>query len=698
MKFSHTWFDDNLARALADDALRTATRSTASAKIAARAAAVAAVPQFEAIRDRAVAIKDDVLANLDRYLDEFTAYVRRVGGHVHFAATADDANAHVARIARESGAKLCVKSKSMTTEETHLNAALEQAGVPAVETDLGEFIVQLDHDRPSHIVTPIIHKTRKDVAAAMHRELGMPYSEDPETLTRYARAHLRDIFRRCDLGVTGVNFAVASTGSICLCTNEGNGRMTLTRPRVHVALMGLEKLVPTLDDLAVFLKLLTRSSTGQPITVYTSLVTGPRRAEDPDGPDQFHVVILDNGRRRILGGEYREVLRCIRCGACLNACPVFRNVGGHAYGSVYPGPIGAVLAPLLDNGRRYNDLPQASSLCGLCRDVCPVRIDIPDLLVRLRRDQVRSRAVPWRRTLAFKAMFAALSSPRWLHLAQRAGRIATSPGAVGEWNGKLFGPAAALTHERDTPRPAARSFRDLWKGEQHRAVPIAPAGALRRRDDPLPASRGASASGRCEGEPARLVAPDADLVARFTEQAQKLGLRIVPSHSTDAAATISRLVAESVPTGAARRPRVVVDPQLDAASPAAELGAAICRALGDAAELVPPDDGDDAVFAADVGVTSVSAAIAETGSLVVASGPRSWRSLSLISPVHIAVLFTSQVLPDLLDLAARYRHAALPANLTLISGPSKTADIEGILITGVHGPGIVHVVLIDDRP
>jgi L-lactate dehydrogenase complex protein LldF len=455
-----------VSEALADEALRAAIGSTSAAKIDARAAAVAEVENFEALRDLAARVKQHTIENLEHYLEQFIAGVEARGGTLHLAATPAEANECIVGIARENGLELCVKSKSMTSEETGLNQALEAANVRVVETDLGEFIVQLDHDRPSHIVTPIIHKNRKVIARALAREIGVEYTEDPEALTMHARRYLRDIFRRCDLGVSGVNFAVAETGTICICTNEGNGRLTTTRPKVHVALMGIEKLVPRMADLAVFLKVLARSSTGQPITVYTSLISGPKRPADPDGPEQLHVVILDGGRRRIQAGEYGEVLRCIRCGACLNACPVYRRIGGHAYGNVYPGPIGKLIAPLLNDVDYYADLPQASSLCGLCYEVCPVRIDIPALLIRLRRDQVARRSVPWGRRIAFRWMFRMLSSPRLLRLGQKLARLGTALGADGNWNTRLPGPARRLTEFRDTPRPAARSFRQLWKREK----------------------------------------------------------------------------------------------------------------------------------------------------------------------------------------------------------------------------------------
>lgn len=429
-------------------------------KVEARQAAVAQLRDFEAIRELAARIKQHTLENLPRYLEQFVAAAERHGAQVHFAADANAAREIIGDIVRSSGSKLAVKSKSMTSEEIHLNQALEAAGLRVVETDLGEFIVQIDHDRPSHIVTPIIHKDRGQIAEVLVREIGCEYTEDPVELTAIARKYLRDIFRRCDLGISGANFAVAQTGTICICTNEGNGRMTVTRPRVHVALLGIEKLVPRLRDLLVFLKLLARSSTGQPLTVYTSLITGPRRAADPDGPEHLHVVLLDNGRSDLLAGPFAEVLRCIRCGACLNACPVFRNIGGHAYGSVYPGPIGSLVTPLLGGIAEHAELPRASSLCGACQVACPVKIDIPRFLVNLRaetRDQQplnkRAGVNLWKWMLQSATLFGwAQRSMRWLLRPDRDGWISRGLGPAGEW-----------MKVRDLPPPPEKSFRRRWQ-------------------------------------------------------------------------------------------------------------------------------------------------------------------------------------------------------------------------------------------
>lgn len=428
--------------------------------------------RYDDLRRHAGAVKQHTLENLDRYLELWITRAEAAGVKVHFAATAADANDRILAIAKARGCSLCVKSKSMVTEETGLLPALEAIGVRTVETDLGEFIVQLDHDAPSHIVTPMIHKDRTSVARAFRRELNAPYTEQPDALTKIARAHMRDLFARADLGISGANFLLADTGSLVLCTNEGNADLSVTCPDTHIAVVGVEKLIPTASHLPVFLKLLARSATAQPITVYTSVITGPRRAADTDGPREVHVVLVDNGRVDLLASEARELLRCIRCGACLNACPVYRKVGGgHAYGAVYSGPIGAVLTPHLKGPSNYPDLPRASSLCGACFEACPVHIDIPRELIRLREHMDRDRQSPLHERLGLRVWAWALASPGRYRVASallryllRQGADAISPDAR-RWLTALPGPLAGWTSCRDFPAPAARSFRDWWARE-----------------------------------------------------------------------------------------------------------------------------------------------------------------------------------------------------------------------------------------
>lgn len=429
--------------------------------------------KYDAVRELAGRIKAHTLDHLDVYLDQFIDNAERAGAQVHFAADGDQANALCVAIARANGCKLCVKSKSMVTEETHLVPALQAVGIETVETDLGEFIVQLDGDAPSHIVTPMIHKNRGSVARAFQRELGAEYTEDPEQLTGIARKHMRRKYRQADLGVSGANFLVAQTGSMVICTNEGNADFVVSGPRVHVALVGIEKLVPRLDHLSVFLKLLARSATSQALTVYTTLLTGPRRREDHDGPEQMHIILVDNGRTELLKSETRELLRCIRCGACLNACPVYRKVGGHAYGAVYSGPIGAVITPLFKGLANYPDLPHASSLCGACYEACPVKIDIPRHLIRLRAEMVSTGLTPRIERLAFRLWTLCLKHPSLYKLANPLTRLVTrmmadpgdrrDPYNDQKWIEKLPGAVSGWTDHRDFPTPTSSSFRDWWR-------------------------------------------------------------------------------------------------------------------------------------------------------------------------------------------------------------------------------------------
>ncbi|MBI2016880.1 MAG: lactate utilization protein [Candidatus Rokubacteria bacterium] len=348
------------------------------------------------------------------------------------------------------------------TEEIHLNEALEAAGVTPVETDLGEYIIQLAHERPSHIIAPAIHKTKGQVADLFSRELGRRVAADPEELTRIARAELREKFLQADLGITGANFAVADTGTVVLVTNEGNGRMVTSLPRVHVAVMGVEKVVPSLTDLMVFLAILAKSATGQKLSVYTTLVQGPRRAGELEGPDEFHLVLLDNGRIGQLAGPLREALACLRCGACLNVCPVYRQIGGHAYGHTYPGPIGILLTAMLHGPESVKDLAHASSLCGACADACPVRIDIPGMLIALRREVAERKIAPWAERVAFGALGRLLLRPALYRAAARLARLAQRPFARdGAIRSLPLGPGA-WTGARDLPAVAARTFQERW--------------------------------------------------------------------------------------------------------------------------------------------------------------------------------------------------------------------------------------------
>jgi len=416
-------FRENAKAALADVQLRGALKNATSLFGERRKEAAASLPNWEELRTQARAIKDEVLSDLDRYLKEFARHAESRGAKIHWAPDAAAANAIICRLAQERNARVIVKSKSMTTEETHLNDALEAAGMQVVETDLGEYIIQLAHEPPSHIIAPAIHKTRQQIGELFTAELGMPPTDDVDQMTSTARATLRDRFAAADVGISGVNFAIAETGTIVIVENEGNIRLTTSLPRMHIAMMGIEKVIPRFADLDVFLKLLPRSGTGQRLTTYQSFITGVKGAPEDEGPEELHIVLLDNGRSRMLAHPVtRQSLACIRCGACLNACPVYQQVGGHAYGSVYPGPIGAVITPQLMGIEKAAQLPFASSLCGACRDVCPVKIDIPQLLLHL-RGEISQRKGSTAERLAFKVWARVMTSPALYKISSIAGRM-----------------------------------------------------------------------------------------------------------------------------------------------------------------------------------------------------------------------------------------------------------------------------------
>ena len=448
-------FKENAKAALADVQLRGALKNATSLFGERRKEAAASLPNWEELRTRARAIKDEVLSDLDRYLDEFVRNAEIRGAKIHRARDAAEANTIICGLAKERNARVIVKSKSMTTEETHLNDALESAGMQVVETDLGEYIIQLAHEPPSHIIAPAIHKTRQQIGELFTAELGMPPTDDVDQMTSTARASLRDRFAAADVGISGVNFAIAETGTIVIVENEGNIRLTTSLPRMHIAMMGIEKVIPRFADLDVFLKLLPRSGTGQRLTTYQSFITGVKHAPEDEGPEELHIVLLDNGRSRMLAHPVtRQSLACIRCGACLNACPVYQQVGGHAYGSVYPGPIGAVITPQLMGIQKAAQLPFASSLCGACRDVCPVKIDIPQLLLHL-RGEISQRKGSVTERLAFKVWARVMTSPALYKLSSVAGRILQ----------RVMPISRAWTNGRDLRPIESKSFHDQWTND-----------------------------------------------------------------------------------------------------------------------------------------------------------------------------------------------------------------------------------------
>ncbi len=456
-------FKANARQALADRQLSDALSQMSAGLVPKRADAVAALPEFDALRDRAREIKDHTLANLDHYLEVFEANCQAAGGLVHWCGTADEARSRILEICRAAGAHTVTKGKSMVGEELHLNPFFERHGITPVETDLGEYIVQLADEVPSHIVAPAIHKTKEQVSDLFECHHGGPRKEEPEAIIGEAREVLRQRFLDADVGITGANYLVAETGSSVIVTNEGNGDLTQILPKVHVVIASIEKIVPTLEDATTILRLLARSATGQSFSAYTTFSTGPKRADDLDGPEAYHVILLDNGRSAMLGTEFQDMLRCIRCGACMNHCPVYQSVGGHAYGTVYVGPMGSVLSPALVGLETTKHLPNASTFCGRCEAVCPMRIPLPRMLRawRERAHESGQTTVAERRGLRLWAWFArrpmlygpgarlAARSLAWL--GRDKGRLARLPLAAG-WTGG-----------RDLPAPEGRTFQEQWR-------------------------------------------------------------------------------------------------------------------------------------------------------------------------------------------------------------------------------------------
>jgi L-lactate dehydrogenase complex protein LldF len=456
-------FHDRVEAALHDANLHIALDRATGRFTTLRLNALASLPDAEAVRDRARLIRAHTLSRLDVYLAQFADAAEAAGGRVHWAADAEAANRIVLDIARANGVKKVIKGKSMVSEETGLNHALEAAGIAVIESDLGERIIQLAGETPSHIIVPAVHKTKEQIGELLHEKLGVPLTHIPEEMTAAARESLRAEFLSADMGISGVNFGVAESGTLALVENEGNGRLTTTAPRIHVAFMGIERLVPTLDDLGVMLQVLARSATGQKITVYTNLLTGPRRSSESDGPDELHVVLVDNGRSRVLGTQLAEILYCIRCGACLNACPVYQQLGGHAYGSVYPGPVGAVLTPALGGVGAWSDLPHASSLCGACREVCPVRIDLPRMLLELRDEGHRAGKTPLWLRMGLPVYRIVATNSMLFKLAVAFARLATRLLASNGWLTRLPPPLSGWTAHRDFPAFARESFSEQFR-------------------------------------------------------------------------------------------------------------------------------------------------------------------------------------------------------------------------------------------
>ena len=733
-------FPEAAHTALANSQLRSNLARATTTIRARRDRFVRELPDFEELRLAAEAVKSDALSRLDELLVELEANVRAAGGDVHFARNAAEANAIVTRLVLASGEREVVKVKSMTTAEIGLNDALAAAGIDAWETDLAELIVQLGDDLPSHIVVPAIHRNRAEIRATFLSEMGRrgvpapsELTDEPADLAAAARSHLRDRFLSAKVAISGANFAIAESGSLVVVESEGNGRMCLTLADTLISVVGVDKVIPRYQDLEIFLQLLARSATGERMNPYTSIWTG---VTGGDGPSQFHLVLLDNGRTRALADPVgRQALRCIRCAACLNVCPVYERVGGHAYGSVYPGPIGAVLTPQLDHVASdpvTAALPFASTLCGACFAVCPVRIDIPRLLVHLRGEIVDAKRSigPTTESTAMAVAGYVLEDPRRFALAEklaarvartlyRRGRITWLPGALGGW-----------TAARDAPLPAARSFRDWWSAE--------------RGDGSHTPGSGATAALGGDSAIRALVAavrPRRQASRRSAGEDSGASVRLADDARATVLASVQRAQAAEVATDAVPPPRTYRRAGEHAlASPLAlftsrledykaevvhvapaDLPAAIAAALarGGSRSVVVPTDLDPAWLGGidrtttavvadtpelgaleldrtDAALTACAVAIAETGTIVLDGGAGQGRRVCSLVPDHLVVVVqTRDVVASVPDALARLRPESPQ---TFISGPSATSDIELDRVEGVHGPRRLDVVVVLDTP
>jgi iron-sulfur cluster protein len=676
-----------------------------------RSAVVEELPDWADLRAAGHASKDAALADLDSHLTTLEAAVVAAGGVVHWAKDGTEGGSIVSEIARSHGVDEVVKVKSILSDEIRLNEALAAAGVRAVETDLAELIIQLAGDSQSHILVPAIHKNRSEIRELFARELDLPsLTDEPEALAEAARLHLRQKFLGARMGVSGANFAVAETGTVCVFESEGNGRMCTTLPEVLVTMMGIEKLVPSWRDMEVFLQLLPRSSTGERMNPYTSFWTGVRPG---DGPREFHLVLVDNGRTDVLADRVgRQALRCIRCSACLNVCPVYSRTGGHAYESVYPGPIGAILTPQLHGLREGRTLPWASSLCGACYEVCPVEIDIPHVLVHL-RGRVVDTEPSWKpEKAAMRAMYRAFSSRRAYERAQRVAR-------VGSRLQRLPWPLSGWTSTRDLPEPAEETFREWWRRERgDRAQASVPADASSPRFRPFAGIGSRRTNAWLGGRNRR---------AGDTETARHTILGAIRSALADRPAppavprayrrTSDRSRDETIALFAERVGEYEASVRVIAAG---ELRGALSHLCGKsgARRLAVPEDAPDewrpegVDLVPDAGLsphdldgldgvlTGCALGIAETGTIVLDGGPaQGRRALTLVPDYHLCVVAEKQVVDVVPEAVERLEPAVREGRpLTFISGPSATSDIELNRVEGVHGPRTLHVVVVRGAP
>jgi L-lactate dehydrogenase complex protein LldF len=666
-------FHKNIRSSLEDKNLQIALDANAEKRINARLQAITSLPEdWDVLRQRAHDIRLHTIENLERYLDDFTRNASSNGIILHRADNARQAVEIVSEIAQEKKAKLIAKSKTMVSEEIGLNHALEADGYEVVETDLGEFIIQLRGESPAHIITPAVHLRKEQVGETFRDRLGIPFTADIPKMTDAARNRLRQSFFNADIGLSGVNFGVAESGTICLVTNEGNGRMVTTLPPVHIALMGIERLVPTMADLSLMLNLLPRSATGQKITVYTNLINRPRQDGEPDGSQERHLILVDNGRQRMRNSPLAEALLCIRCGACLNACPVFAEIGGHAYvndqgqSSTYPGPIGSIVSPGLFGQKEFGHLARASSLCGACKEACPVDIDLPRLLLRVRAGGIITSERKVERKVP-RQVSAGLKVYTWI--ASNAGRFTAALKLIG-FLSRIVAPnstwiglpaSTGWGYSKDLPRPARVPFRERWSHGFEPESQIS-SGRSNTNGGDNPPENSLAASNERE-----------NLLIKFSEELTALDGEFTLCAPDDLARLISNELASLEVSTIHTWAKSALPPGL----------------IDDLEEggVVVQEELDSEVK---VGLTGAEAAIADTGTLIVPSGIGRPQFASLTPEIHFAVLNANDICRDLsqgLDLPVIRQSSSI----SLISGPSRTADIEMTLTLGVHGPRKVHV-------
>jgi L-lactate dehydrogenase complex protein LldF len=670
---SNAEFRQRIRKSLANENLQAALDANAARRITGRTNAWESLPDWRERRQQAHAIRADVIEHLDEYLEQFVNKATQNGVIVHRVKDADEAVKTVIEIAKDSPRRtqskeiLVAKSKSMVTEEINLNHALEAEGMKVVETDLGEYIVQLRNEKPAHIITPAVHLRRDDVGKLFHEKLGIPYTEDIPTLTNTARKILRDVFLTADVGISGVNFGVAEEGAICIVSNEGNARMVTTLPPVHIALMGMERLVRNLDDLAVMLSLLARSATGQKLSVYTQLVRSPFPNQ------QRHIILLDNGRAKIRNSPLKESLYCIRCGSCLNACPVFRELGGHAYNSTYSGPIGSVISAGFF-GPDFVPLAQASSLCGACKDACPVDIDLPKLLTRVRagmspspiraersvsEDEAGKDASSKRETglspisnIFLRIYSRVATHPRLFALSQKFASLGTY--LLSPFSKYVYLPAfTGWGYSKDLPRFAGKTFRERF-----------------HREDAKGAKIFSEAKKEEELSNIRVSEVQNDKIAQFIDELTKVSGQIIRTNATE----LTNKVIDFLHTK--EIDHIHLEPNV--------LDESTLRQAGITVSHTP-----DATI--HVGVTKAICGLADTGSILIVDGKGNPLQASLLTEIHIAILRESDILPSLADAVHLTRESK---SAVFITGPSRTGDIEMSHTIGVHGPGEVQVFLV----